>query len=81
MTKSRFRNTVLGIGATAAALALGYFGVQYFGRNNMFTIAAAVGGGGAISYVLQRPSQPEAPSTDPEPQSTPVKTQRRRNKL
>jgi len=52
MTKSRFRNTVLGIGATAAALALGYFGVQHNGRNNMFTIAAAVGGGGAISYVL-----------------------------
>ncbi|MBE8990169.1 hypothetical protein [Nostoc sp. LEGE 12450] len=73
MTKSRFRNTVLGIGATAAALALGYFGVQYFGRNNMFTIAAAVGGGGAISYVLQKPSQPEAPAA-------PIKTQRRRNK-
>ncbi|MBC1280893.1 hypothetical protein GNF10_34415 [Nostoc sp. UCD121] len=81
MTKSRFRNTVLGIGATAAALAVGYFGVQQFGSNNMFTIAAAVGGGGAISYVLQRPSQPETPSTDPEPQPTPVKTQRRRNKL
>jgi hypothetical protein len=81
MNRTRFRNTVLGIGATAAALALGYFGVQHFGRNNMFTIAAAVGGGGAISYVLQRPSQPEAPSTDPEPQPTPMKTQRRRNKL
>jgi hypothetical protein len=74
MSKSRFRNTVLGIGATAAALALGYFGVQQLGRNNMFTIAAAVGGGGAISYVLQKPSQSEAPAT-------PVKTQRRRNKL
>ncbi|MHC5862224.1 hypothetical protein [Nostoc sp.] len=73
MTKSRFRNTVLGIGATAAALALGYFGVQQLGRNNMFTIAAAVGGGGAISYVLQKPSQPEAPAA-------PIKTQRRRNK-
>ncbi len=74
MTKSRFRNTVLGIGATAAALALGYFGVQYFGRNNMFTIAAAVGGGGAISYVLQKPSQPEAPAT-------PIKAQRKGKKL
>ncbi|MDZ8034971.1 MULTISPECIES: hypothetical protein [unclassified Nostoc] len=73
MNRTTFRNTVLGIGATAAALALGYFGVQYFGRNNMFTIAAAVGGAGAISYVLQKPSQPEAPAT-------PVKTQRRRNK-
>ena len=80
MTKSRFRNTVLGIGATAVALALGYFGVQQLGRNNMFTIAAAVGGGGAISYVLQKPNQPEAPNSDPEPQPTPVKTQRRRNK-
>jgi hypothetical protein len=74
MTKSRFRNTVLGIGATAAALALGYFGVQYFGRNNMFTIAAAIGGGGAISYVLQKPNQPE-------PQPTPMKTQRKGKKL
>ncbi|MFS0520221.1 hypothetical protein ACEYW6_36865, partial [Nostoc sp. UIC 10607] len=44
MTKSRFRNTVLGIGATAAALALGYFGVQQLGRNTLFPIAAAVGG-------------------------------------
>ncbi|MBW4457791.1 MAG: hypothetical protein KME55_37045 [Nostoc indistinguendum CM1-VF10] len=73
MTKSRFRNTVLGIGATAAALALGYFGVQYFGKNNMFTIAAAVGGAGAISYVLQKPSQPEAPTA-------PIKAQRKGKK-
>ena len=80
MTKSRFRNTVLGIGATAAALAVGYFGVQYFGRNNMFTIAAAVGGGGAISYVLQKPNQPQSPSNQPEPQPTPMKTQRKGKK-
>ncbi|MCC5634241.1 hypothetical protein LC613_43355 [Nostoc sphaeroides CHAB 2801] len=80
MTKSRFRNTVLGIGATAAALALGYFGVQHNGRNNMFTIAAAVGGAGAISYVLQKPSQPEAPNSEPEAPTAPIKTQRRRNK-
>ncbi len=73
MNRTTFRNTVLGIGVISAALALGYFGVQYNGRNNMFTIAAAVGGAGAISYVLQKPSQPEAPAT-------PVKTQRRRNK-
>jgi hypothetical protein len=73
MTKSRFRNTVLGIGATAAALALGYFGVQQLGRNNMFTIAAAVGGGGAISYVLQKPNQPEAPTA-------PIKAQRKGRK-
>ena len=73
MSKSRFRNTVLGIGATAAALALGYFGVQHNGRNNMFTIAAVVGGAGAISYVLQKPSQPE-------PQPTPMKTQRKGKK-
>ncbi|MHC5861975.1 hypothetical protein [Nostoc sp.] len=81
MTKSRFRNTVLGIGATAAAIAFGYFGVQYFGRNNMFTIAAAVGGAGAISYVLQKPNQPQAPSNQPEPQPTPMKTQRKGKKL
>ncbi|MHC5762190.1 hypothetical protein [Nostoc sp.] len=68
-------NKTLGFSfATLGFLALGYFGVQYFGRNNMFTIAAAVGGAGAISYVLQKPSQPEAPAT-------PIKTQRRRNKL
>ncbi len=73
MTKSRFRNTVLGIGATAAAIAFGYFGVQQLGRNNMFTIAAAVGGAGAISYVLQKPSQPEAPTA-------PIKAQRKGKK-
>ncbi|MBD2565870.1 MULTISPECIES: hypothetical protein [Nostoc] len=80
MTKSRFRNTVLGIGATAAAIAVGYFGVQQLGRNNMFTIAAAVGGAGAISYVLQKPNQPQAPSNQPEPQPTPMKTQRKGRK-
>ena len=81
MTKSRFRNTVLGIGVTAAALALGYFGVQQFGRNTLFPIAAAVGGAGAISYVLQKPSQSEAPSNQPEAQPTPMKTQRKGRKL
>ena len=80
MTKSRFRNTVLGIGATAAAIAVGYFGVQQLGRNNMFTIAAAVGGAGAISYVLQKPNQPQAPNSEPEAPTAPIKTQRRRNK-
>ena len=73
MNRTTFRNTVLGIGATAAALALGYFGVQHFGRNNIFTIAAAVGGAGAISYVLQKPSQPEAPTA-------PIKAQRKGKK-
>lgn len=80
MNRTTFRNTVLGIGATAAALAVGYFGVQHFGRNNMFTIAAAVGGGGAISYVLQKPNQPQAPNSEPEAPTAPIKTQRRRNK-
>ena len=81
MNRTRFRNTVLGIGATAAAISVGYFGVQQLGRNNMFTIAAAIGGGGAISYVLQKPSQPQAPSNQPEPQPTPMKTQRKGKKL
>ncbi|MBD2731079.1 hypothetical protein H6G96_33390 [Nostoc sp. FACHB-892] len=73
MNRTTFRNTVLGIGATGAALALGYFGVQHLGRNTMFTIAAAVGGAGAISYVLQKPSQPEAPTA-------PIKAQRKGKK-
>ena len=80
MSRTTFRNTVLGIGATAAALALGYFGVQQLGRNNMFTIAAAVGGAGAISYVLQKPSQLQAPNSEPEAPTAPIKAQRRRNK-
>ncbi|MGJ5630556.1 hypothetical protein [Nostoc sp. CALU 1950] len=67
-------NKTVGLSLAALGfLALGYFGVQQLGRNNMFTIAAAVGGAGAISYVLQKPSQPEAPAA-------PVKTQRRKNK-
>ncbi|QFS52772.1 hypothetical protein [Nostoc sphaeroides] len=80
MSRTTFRNTVLGIGATAAALALGYFGVQQLGRNNMFTIAAAVGGAGAISYVIQKPNQPQAPNSEPEAPTAPIKAQRRRNK-
>lgn len=80
MSRTIFRNTVLGIGATAAAIAVGYFGVQQLGRNNMFTIAAAVGGAGAISYVLQKPSQPQASNSEPEAPATLMKTQRRRNK-
>ncbi|MBG1267222.1 hypothetical protein [Nostoc sp. WHI] len=74
MSRTTFRNTVLGIGATAAAIAFGYFGVQYNGRNNMFTIAAAVGGAGAISYVLQKPTQGETPAT-------PIKIQSQGKKL
>ena len=73
MSRTTLINTLAGIGVTSAAIAVGYFGVQQLGRNNMFTIAAAVGGAGAISYVLQKPNQPEAPTA-------PVKTQRRRNK-
>ena len=73
MSRSTLINTVLGIGATAAAIALGYFGVQYNGRNNMFTIATAVGGAGAISYVLQKPTQGESPTA-------PIKTQRQGKK-
>jgi hypothetical protein len=43
-------NKTLGFSVAALSfLALGYFGVQYFGKNNMFTTAAAVGGAGAIS--------------------------------
>ncbi|MHC5739853.1 hypothetical protein [Nostoc sp.] len=72
------------LGLTVAALsflALGYFGVQYFGRNTLFPIAAAVGGAGAISYVLQKPNQPQAPNSEPEAPTAPIKAQRKRNKL
>ncbi|MBD0301951.1 MAG: hypothetical protein ICV85_07130 [Tolypothrix sp. T3-bin4] len=80
MNRTTFRNTVLGIGATAFAIALGYFGVQYIGKNNMFTTAAAVGGAGAISYVLQKPNQPQAPNREPEAPTAPMKTQRKGKK-
>jgi hypothetical protein len=78
MSKSRLRNTLFGIGATAAALALGYFGVQYLGRNTMYTIGAAVGGAGAISYVLQKPKEQPA-STQLEPELS--KTKKRSKKV
>ncbi|MHC5748269.1 MAG: hypothetical protein ACYTXT_41785 [Nostoc sp.] len=74
-------NKTLGLSVAAFGfLALGYFGVQYFGKNNMLTIAAAVGGGGAISYVLQKPSQPQVPNSEPEAPTAPIKAQRKGKK-
>ncbi|MBN3951598.1 MAG: hypothetical protein HWQ38_36055 [Nostoc sp. NMS7] len=58
-------------------LMLGYFGSQYFSKNIMFTLAATVGGGGAIAYVIQKPSEQKAPANEPEPTMPPMKTQRR----
>ncbi len=78
MSRARLRNTLFGIGATAFAIALGYFGVQYFGKNNMLTIAAVVGGTGAISYVLQKPKQ-QPLSTQLEPELS--KTKKRSKKV
>jgi hypothetical protein len=78
MTKSTVKNTLFGIGATAFAIALGYFGVQYIGKNNMLTIAAVVGGAGAISYVLQKPKQ-QPVSTQLEPELS--KTKKRSKKV
>ncbi|MBD2682280.1 MULTISPECIES: hypothetical protein [Nostoc] len=78
MTKSTVKNTLFGIGATAVTIALGYFGVQYIGKNNMFTIAAAVGGAGAISYVLQKPKE-QPVSTQLEPELS--KTKKRSKKV
>ncbi|WP_138505483.1 hypothetical protein [Nostoc sp. PA-18-2419] len=75
---SKSTNTLFGIGATAAALAFGYFGVQYIGKNNMFTIAAAMGGAGAISYVFQKPKEQPA-STQLEPELS--KTKKRSKKV
>jgi hypothetical protein len=66
--------------ATTGFIAIGYFGVQYFGRNTMFTLAAAVGGGGAISYILQKPSEQQSPASEPEPTIAPMKTQRKAKK-
>jgi len=54
---------------------LGYFGVQYFSKNTMFTLAAAIGGAGAISYVIQKPSEQNPPSNESEPTMPPMKTQ------
>jgi|GEM_PF-2274511 len=62
---------------TTAFLVLGYFGSQYFNKNIMFTLAAAVGGGGAISYILQKPSEQKPPASEPEPTIAPMKTQRK----
>lgn len=59
---------------TATFLMLGYFGSQYFNRSTMFTLAAAVGGGGAIAYVIQKPSEQKLPASDQEPTIAPVKT-------
>lgn len=63
--------------ATTGFLMLGYFGMQYFGKNAMFITAASVGGGGAISYILQRPSEQKPPAHEPEPTIAPIKTQRK----
>ncbi len=46
----------------------------------MFTLAAAVGGGGAISYILQKPSEQQSPASEPEPTIAPMKTQRKAKK-
>ncbi|MBN3927178.1 hypothetical protein [Nostoc sp. NMS4] len=59
---------------TTGFLVLGYFGVQHFGRNAMFITAASVGSAGAISYVIQKPSEQKPPSSDPEPTIAPIKT-------
>ena len=66
--------------STATFLVLGYFGSQYFNKNSMFTIAAAIGSGGAISYILQKPSDQKAPAHEPEPTIAPMKTQRKAKK-
>ncbi|MHC5673103.1 hypothetical protein [Nostoc sp.] len=65
---------------TTAFLMLGYFGVQYFNKNTMFTLAATVGGGGAISYVLQKPSEQKPPASETAPTIAPMKTQRKAKK-
>lgn len=62
---------------TTGFLILGYFGSQYFNKNTMFTLAAAVGGGGAISYLFQKPSEQKPPASEPEPTMPPMKTQRK----
>lgn len=43
----------------------------------MFTLAVAVGGGGVISYLLQKPSEQQPPASEPEPTMPPMKTQRK----
>jgi hypothetical protein len=64
------------ITATLSALALGYFGVQYFEKTTMYTVAGAMLGLGATSQVTQFKSkskfQPSKQSPPPSFPLTPV---------
>lgn len=63
--------------ATTGFIAIGYLGVQYFNKNTMFTLAVAVGGGGAIAYLIQKPSEQQPPASEPKPTMPAMKTQRK----
>ena len=65
---------------TTTFLVLGYFGSQYFNKNTMFILAGLVGGGGAIAYVLQKPSEQKPPASETAPIMPPMKTQRKAKK-
>ena len=69
------------IAATTGFLTIGYFGVLYFARNIMFTLAAAVESGGAISYILQKPSEHKQRASQPEVPIAPMKQKRKTKKL
>jgi hypothetical protein len=78
--KFKINQTIAFFVATTGFVAIGYFGVQHFGRNAMFITAAGVGSAGAISYILQKPSEQQPPASQPEPTMPPMKTQRKAKK-
>jgi hypothetical protein len=54
MNKSTLKNTFAGIGATVAAVSIGYFGIQYVGRYTMVAIGGGMIGLSAVAYLTEK---------------------------
>ncbi len=55
MKQNQAQVIVVSLTSTLAAISIGYLGVQFFGRNTMYTITTVMlglGTGGAIGQVL-----------------------------
>ncbi|MBG1270502.1 hypothetical protein [Nostoc sp. WHI] len=55
MERNQAQVIAVSLTGTLAAISIGYSGVQFFGRNTMYTIATAMfglGTGGAIGQIL-----------------------------